>query len=60
MDVGAWMHIHVLKCAGLWCEKEGIFKNCAHVSNLDNQEDGGKEVRIILRLSAKQGCEEHI
>lgn len=50
VDVGACMHIHAFKYAGLWCEKERRFKNCAHVSNLDNQEDGGKGVEITWRL----------
>lgn len=50
VDVGACMHIHAFKYAGLWCEKERRFKNCAHVSNLDNQEDGGIGVEITWRL----------
>lgn len=60
MNVGAWMHIHALKHAGLWCEKEGRLKNCVHICNLDNQEEGDKGVKKTVKLLAKQMHREHM
>lgn len=55
--MGTYIHIHALECAGVWCYKREDSQTVPMF--LDNQEEGGKGVKITLRLYANQ-CGEYV